>query len=108
LTIHQHGVAEQIIKLIPASGISVNVFSDIQPDPTVQNVYDGLRAFGESRSEVIVALGGGSPIDAAKAISIMATNHSSASIWGITRFRVLVCRLLPFLPPRAQAVKSPK
>jgi alcohol dehydrogenase class IV len=75
----QNGVAERIINPLQASGISVNVFSDIQPDPTVQNVQDGLRAFGESGSEVIVALGGGSPIDAAKAISIMATNQPPLS-----------------------------
>jgi alcohol dehydrogenase class IV len=75
----QSGVAEQIISCLQSSGISVRVFSDIQPDPTVQNVHDGLRILAESGSELIVALGGGSPIDAAKAISIMTTNQPPLS-----------------------------
>jgi alcohol dehydrogenase class IV len=69
-----NGVADRIVKCLQSNGIAVAVYSDVQPDPSVQNVHDGLRVFGESGAEAIVALGGGSPIDAAKAISILTTN----------------------------------
>lgn len=69
-----NGVADRIVKCLQSNGIAVAVYSDVQPDPSVQNVHEGLRVFGESGAEAIVALGGGSPIDAAKAISILTTN----------------------------------
>jgi alcohol dehydrogenase class IV len=68
------GLAEPVIKHLQSNGISVAVYSDVQPDPTVVNVLEGLRMFGESSAELIIALGGGSPIDAAKAIAILTTN----------------------------------
>ena len=57
-------------------GFEVSVFAQVQPDPTDTNVSDGLRVFRERGCEAIVALGGGSPIDAAKAIAILATNDA--------------------------------
>src|SRR5690606_3418496 len=47
----------------------------VTPDPTVANVEEGLAMFKQHACDVIVALGGGSPIDAAKAIAIRATNE---------------------------------
>lgn len=74
-----NGVADRIQGYLQTDGIAVTVFSDVQPDPTVQNVHQGLKLLGESGAEAIVALGGGSPIDAAKAISILATNPAPLS-----------------------------
>lgn len=74
-----NGVADRIVDLLRSDGISVAVYSDVQPDPSVQNVHEGLRAFGESGAELIVALGGGSPIDCAKAIAVLTTNPAPLS-----------------------------
>lgn len=70
----QSGLATRIESALRASGVEVETFSGVQPDPTVQNVEVGLARYHASRSEAVVALGGGSPIDCAKAIAILATN----------------------------------
>jgi alcohol dehydrogenase class IV len=75
----QNGLAERFVDLLERDGIAVSVFSDVQPDPTDRNVRDGLQAFRESQAEAIVALGGGSPIDAGKAIALLAANPEPLS-----------------------------
>lgn len=61
------------------AGIATDIFADVQPDPTVKNVMDGLQALQQRDAELVVGLGGGSPMDAAKAIAILATNPSPLS-----------------------------
>jgi alcohol dehydrogenase class IV len=75
----QTGLVGKLTDSLSQAGLSVAVYNGVQPDPTVQNVRDGLRQLWESEAEVIVALGGGSPIDAAKAISILTTNPEPLS-----------------------------
>ncbi len=72
--LEQTGLAARLGGQLEQAGIGVRVFSDVQPDPTVANVGAGLRAFREARADCLVALGGGSPIDAAKAIGILTQN----------------------------------
>ncbi|MBL8118190.1 MAG: iron-containing alcohol dehydrogenase [Anaerolineae bacterium] len=69
-----NGVVDRIVECLQSNGVSVAIYADVYPDPTLQNVYDGLRLYSESNAEAIVALGGGSPLDTAKAISILTTN----------------------------------
>ena len=68
------GLAPRVVADLAAAGITAEVFADVQPDPTDANVAAGLQRFRQGRCEAIVALGGGSPIDAAKAIAVLATN----------------------------------
>jgi alcohol dehydrogenase class IV len=70
------GVAGRFVSDLQHGHFEVTVFAKVQPDPTDTNVTDGVQAFREHRCEAIVALGGGSPIDAAKAIAILATNDA--------------------------------
>jgi len=70
----QLGTAGQIERLLVEAGIEVTVFDGLQPDPTDRNVLDGLAMLKRHDCQAVVALGGGSPIDAAKAISILAAN----------------------------------
>ncbi|MCC6421156.1 MAG: iron-containing alcohol dehydrogenase [Gemmataceae bacterium] len=72
--LEQTGLAARLGGQLEQAGIGVRVFSGVQPDPTVANVGAGLRAFREARADCLVALGGGSPIDAAKAIGILTQN----------------------------------
>ena len=74
--LERSGLAGQFAQELEKAGIAVQLFCDVQPDPTDRNVQAGLEAFRVSGAEAIVALGGGSPIDAAKAIAILATNPS--------------------------------
>jgi alcohol dehydrogenase len=68
------GVVERLLAPLQESGMEVAVFDGVQPDPTVQNVRDGLALYRSSGAEAVVAIGGGSPLDAGKAISILTTN----------------------------------
>jgi alcohol dehydrogenase len=70
------GVAGRFVSDLQPGGFEVSVFASVQPDPTDTNVIDGLNVFRDRGCEAIVALGGGSPIDAAKAIAILATNDA--------------------------------
>ncbi len=74
-----NGLAARFVELLEQADIGVRLFADVQPDPTDQNVRDGLLAFQESEANAIVALGGGSPIDAAKAIAILTGNPEPLS-----------------------------
>jgi alcohol dehydrogenase class IV len=60
-------------------GIEATIFSDVQPDPTDRNVAAGLECLRASKAEAIIAIGGGSVIDAAKIIGVAATNPGPLS-----------------------------
>jgi alcohol dehydrogenase class IV len=73
------GLAPRFEGDLKASGIEVATFSGVQPDPTEHNVVEGLARFTATRAEAIVALGGGSPIDCAKAIALLTANPAPLS-----------------------------
>jgi len=70
----ENGIVDRVVQPLTALGISVSVFDGVNPDPTDKNVADGLMLLRGSDAQVVIALGGGSSIDAAKAIAVMATN----------------------------------
>ncbi|MFZ5988542.1 MAG: iron-containing alcohol dehydrogenase [Bacillota bacterium] len=71
------GVARRVENVLLNAGISYSVYQDVLPNPTVSIVNSGLEFCQASRADFIVAVGGGSPIDTAKAIGILATNGGS-------------------------------
>ncbi len=68
------GYAEQIAKYLHNVGIATSIFSDVTPDPTLQNLTDGLKQYHADNCDVIVSLGGGSAIDCGKGIAVKLTN----------------------------------
>jgi alcohol dehydrogenase class IV len=72
------GLAESLRAQIENAGIACGVFSEMVPDPTTDVVAAGLRAFTERGHDGLVSLGGGSPIDSAKAIGMLAANPGRA------------------------------
>lgn len=68
------GLAPRLAADLERAGIAPAIFAGVQPDPTEQNVLDGLAQFRACGAEALVALGGGSPIDCAKAISLLTAN----------------------------------
>ena len=68
------GYAEQIAQNLHAAGISTTSFSDVTPDPTLQNVRDGLKQYTDEACDLIVSIGGGSAIDCGKGIAMQLTN----------------------------------
>lgn len=73
------GVAEEIVGMLRSHGLSVAIFDDVQPDPTDENVAAGVEALKASQSDILVALGGGSPMDTAKVIAIRPKNPQPLS-----------------------------
>lgn len=74
------GVTAKVEEVLEKADIPYTLYSDIKPNPTIENVTDGVKACKESRADVIVAVGGGSSIDTSKGISIVMTNPDRADI----------------------------
>ncbi len=74
------GVINKVTELLDKAKIKYDVYSEIKPNPTIQNVLDGVSACKKSRADVIVAVGGGSSMDTAKGISIVMTNPDRKDI----------------------------
>ncbi len=68
------GVTAKVTDLLDEAGISYSVYSKIKPNPTIQNVQEGVAAFKEAEADSIIAIGGGSSMDTAKAIGIIINN----------------------------------
>ena len=68
------GVTAKVTDILDKDGIAYSIFSDIKPNPTIENVQAGVAAFREAGADCIVAIGGGSSMDTAKAIGIIIAN----------------------------------
>lgn len=74
------GVAAMVTDILDSNKIAYDVFSDVKPNPTVTNVKNGIEAFKASGADILIAIGGGSAIDTAKAIGIVVNNPEFADI----------------------------
>ena len=74
------GVTQKITSLLDAAGIAYDVYSDIKPNPTIENVQNGVAAFKNAGADCIIAVGGGSAMDTAKAIGIIVENPEFADV----------------------------
>ena len=68
------GVTKKVLDVLEKAGIAYDLYSNIKPNPTVENVQTGVAAFKKSGADYIVAIGGGSSMDTAKAIGIIIAN----------------------------------
>ncbi len=74
------GVTDKVLNVLKAADIAYEVFSDIKPNPTIENVQNGVEAFKACGADCIVAIGGGSSMDTAKAVGIIITNPEFADV----------------------------
>ena len=74
------GVTSKVTDLLDEAGIAYTVYSGIKPNPTIQNVQDGVAAFKEAGADAIIAIGGGSSMDTAKAIGVIISNPEFADV----------------------------
>lgn len=70
----QFGVTTKVTDVLDQAGLSYKIYSDIKANPTIENVQHGVAAFKSSAADYIIAVGGGSAIDTAKAIGIIIAN----------------------------------
>ncbi len=74
------GVTQKVLKVLDDAKLPYAVFSEIKPNPTIENVQAGVCAYKESGADYIIAIGGGSSMDTAKAIGIIINNPEFADV----------------------------
>ena len=74
------GVTAKVTDLLDEAKIPYEIYSDIKPNPTIENVKNGVEAFKKSGADCIIAIGGGSSMDTSKAIGIIITNPEFADV----------------------------
>lgn len=74
------GVTKKVTDVLDEAGLAYEIYSDIKPNPTIENVQTGVAAFKASGADYIIAIGGGSSMDTAKAVGIIITNPEFADV----------------------------
>ena len=74
------GVTQKVTAVLDAASIAYELYSDIKPNPTIENVQHGVAAFKASGADFIIAIGGGSSMGIAKAVGIIVENPEFADV----------------------------
>ena len=74
------GVTKNVTDLLDKAGLAYEIYSDIKPNPTIENVKDGVESFKKMGADYIIAIGGGSSMDTSKAIGIIINNPEFADV----------------------------
>lgn len=74
------GVTKKVLDILDASKLAYSLYSNIKPNPTIENVQSGVSAYKESAADYIIAIGGGSSMDTAKAIGIIINNPEFSDV----------------------------
>ena len=74
------GVTKKVTDILAKAKIKFTLYSDIKPNPTIENVKNGVKAFRSAKADSIIAIGGGSSMDTAKAVGIIIANPKFADV----------------------------
>ena len=74
------GVTAKVTDLLDEAGLAYEIYSEIKANPTIENVQNGVAAFKAAEADYIIAIGGGSSMDTAKAVGIIITNPEFADV----------------------------
>ena len=74
------GVSKKVTSLLDKAKVAYEVYSDIKANPTIENVKNGVKAFKKAKADAIIAIGGGSSMDTAKAVGIIISNPKFADV----------------------------
>ena len=69
---HKNGSADELMEILTGAGLEPALWSETVPDPTTDSLVSGLEAAVEHRCDVVIGFGGGSPMDTAKALALLA------------------------------------
>lgn len=69
------GIADRVRGILEGAGIATRIFDGVDPNPVEKNIVDGVAAFNEHQANIIVSVGGGSPLDAGKLIALKTTHE---------------------------------
>lgn len=73
-------VVDNVTKILDKAGLKYEIYDEIKPNPTIENVQNGVKAFTDSHADYLIAIGGGSSMDTAKGIGIIAANPEFADV----------------------------
>lgn len=91
------GVTDKVIKLLEENNVVFDVFSDVIPNPTIANVKRGIKVVKKYHNDFIIAVGGGSVIDTAKAIGIVVNNPEFKDVKSLVGVADTKERCLPII-----------
>ena len=74
------GVTKKVTDVLDNAGLAYEIYSNIKPNPTIENVQSGVTAFKAAEADYIIAIGGGSSMDTAKGVGIVIANPDFADI----------------------------
>lgn len=74
------GVTKKVTDVLDNTGLAYEIYSNIKPNPTIENVQSGVAAFKAAEADYIIAIGGGSSMDTAKGVGIVIANPDFADI----------------------------
>lgn len=74
------GVTKKVTDLLDQASLPYEIYSDIKPNPTIENVQHGVKALHDAQADYLIAIGGGSSMDTAKAIGIIDKNPEFADV----------------------------
>ena len=93
------GYAEKVVEKLEGAGSAAEIFGDVEAEPSVENIQRGAEAMSRYQPDWVVGLGGGSPLDAAKAMWIL-YEHPEVDIEGATMIGSQICRITSLGPNR--------
>ena len=91
------GTVDLVTDVLKKKNISYAIYDEVKPNPTVQNVQDGLKVAKDNSVDCIVAVGGGSSIDTAKAIAIIFTNEEFSDVVSLDGTAATKNKALPLI-----------
>lgn len=93
----EFGVTKKVTDVLDNAGMAYEMYSNIKPNPTIENVQTGVAACRQSGADYIIAIGGGSSMDTAKAIGIIMTNPEHADVRSLEGAVATQNKCLPIL-----------
>ena len=91
------GVTQKVTDILDEAGIEYKLYSDIKPNPTIENVQSGVEFYKEYGADGIIAIGGGSSMDTAKAIGIIVNNPEFADVRSLEGVAPTKCKSVPII-----------
>lgn len=91
------GVAKKVTDVLVQAGISYELYDNVKPNPTIENVQTGVKKLAASGADVIIAIGGGSSIDTAKGIGIIANNPDFGDVKSLEGVAATKAKSVPII-----------
>ncbi len=91
------GVTKKVLDVMDEAGLAYTLYSDIKPNPTIENVQSGVAACKAAEADYLVAIGGGSSMDTAKAVGIIMTNPEFSDVRSLEGVAPTKNKCLPIL-----------